>query len=81
MYAVLLVFSIVLASIAFMAYRQSSSPKILLVMVAFAMFAAKGVVLSVQVFVDLLSQDDLLLVSGLLDVVIVATIFLATLKS
>ena len=81
MYAILLVFSLVLASIAFLAYRQSSSPKILLVAIAFVMFATKAVILSVQVFVDLLSQDDLWLVSSLLDVGIVATIFFATLKS
>jgi len=77
----LLVFSLVLAAIAFLAYRQSSNPKILLLVVAFGLFALKAVILSVQVFVDILSQDDLWLVSSLIDVGIVATIFFATLKS
>ena len=77
----MLVFSLVLAAIAFLAYRQSSSPKILLLVVAFGLFALKAVILSVQVFVDILSQDDLWLVSSLIDVGIVATIFFATLKS
>jgi len=49
--------------------------------VAFGLFALKAVVLSVQVFTNLLSQDELWLVSSLIDVGIVATIFFATLKS
>ena len=81
MYAVLLVFSLVLASIAFLAYRQSSNPKILFVAVAFGMFTLKAVILSAQVFYSIFSKDDLLLVSSLIDVGIVATIFFATLKS
>ena len=50
------------------------------VMAAFTLFLAKGILFSVQLFTDSLSQESLWIGSGLLDIGILSTIFLATLK-
>jgi hypothetical protein len=81
LYALLLVFSLVLAAIAFLAFQQSSSPKILLVGVAFCLFAIKGAILSLEIFASAFADDDLWTLSAVLDVAIVGTILLATMKS
>ena len=79
-YAFVVIFSLTLAVIAVMAFRESGKPKTMLVAIAFLMFFAKGVLLSVQLFTDVLNDANLWIASGLLDIGILATIFLATLK-
>ena len=79
-YAFILVFSITLAVVSFMALRQTKSIKIALVTVAFLLFVAKGALFSVQLFTDALSDEALWIGSGLLDIAILGIIFFATLK-
>lgn len=79
-YAFVVVFSLTLAAVAFQAFRRSKNSKILLVAVAFALFLAKGFLFTAQLFTDALSQEVLWIGSGLLDIGILGTIFIATLK-
>lgn len=79
-YAFVVIFSLTLATIAVMAFRESGKSKTMLVALAFLMFFAKGVLLSVQLFTDILNDANLWIASGLLDIGILTTIFLATLK-
>ena len=79
-YAFILVFSITLALVAIVSFKRTKSPRIGLVTAAFLLFVTKGVLFSVQLFVDAFAQDELWIYSGLLDIGILATIFLATLK-
>ena len=51
-----------------------------IVMVAFLMFVAKGVLFSAQLFTDALTNQNLWIGSGLLDIGILGTIFAAMLK-
>ena len=79
-YAFVLTFSLVLASFAFLSFQQSRSQKGFLTAMAFSLFAAKGVLFSIQLFAQVLEDDEILFVSGLFDLGILATIFTATLK-
>lgn len=79
-YAFIVVFSLTLAIIAMMAFRKSGKPKTLLITLAFMLFFAKGVLLSIQLFTDFLNDANLWIALGLMDISILATIFLATLK-
>jgi len=79
-YAFIVVFSLTLAIIALMAFRRTENIKILLVAVAFILFLVKGFLLSAQLFSDFLTQEQLWIFSGLLDIGILATIFIATLR-
>ena len=80
LYAFILVFSIALATVSVMALRRTRSPKIALVTVAFLLFVGKGILFSAQLFTDSLSDEALWIGSGLLDLGILGTIFLATMK-
>lgn len=79
-YAFIVVFSLSLLTIALLSFRRSRNVKIALVTAAFALFLAKGILFSMQLFIDAMSQESLWIGSGLLDIGILATIFLATLK-
>jgi len=79
-YAFMVVFSLALAVIAVKAFRQSNSLKVMIVAIAFILFFAKGTLFSVQLFTSVLNQTNLWIFSGLLDIGILSTIFLATLK-
>ncbi len=80
LYAFILVFSIALASISVVAFRRTKSPKIALVTIAFLLFVVKGILFSIQLFTDALSEESLWIGSGLLDIGILGIIFLATMK-
>jgi hypothetical protein len=79
-YAFMVVFSLTLAVIAVKAFRQSNNLKVMIVAIAFILFLAKGILFSVQLFTSVLNQTNLWIFSGLLDIGILSTIFLATLK-
>ena len=79
-YAFIVVYSCALAAIAGRAFMKSGRSKTVLVALAFILFFAKGVLLSVQLFTDVLNDANLWIGSGLLDIGILTTIFLATLK-
>ncbi len=79
-YAFIVIFSLTLAIIAAKAFRESGKSKTLLIVFAFMLFFAKGILLSVQLFTDVLNDTNLWITSGLLDIGILASIFLATLK-
>ena len=79
-YAFIVVFSFALTIIAIMAFRKSGRPKTMIVALAFVLFFAKGVLLSIQLFTDILNDANLWIASGLIDIGILATIFFATLK-
>lgn len=81
LYAFIVVFSAILAIIAVRAFRNSGRSKTLLIAVAFVLFFFKGVLLSVQLFTDILNDANLWIASGFLDIGVLAIIFLATLKS
>ena len=80
LYAFILVFSVALATISVISLRRTRSPKIALVTAAFSLFVAKGVLFSLQLFTNTLSEEGLWIGSGLLDIGILGTIFLATVK-
>lgn len=80
LYAFVLVFSIALASISVVAFRRTNSQKIALVTIAFLLFVAKGFLFSLQLFTDTLSQENLWIGSGFLDIGILGTMFFATMK-
>jgi hypothetical protein len=79
-YAFIVVFSLTLAVIAARAFRESGKSKTMLLVFAFMLFFAKGILLSIQLFTDVLNDANLWIASGLLDIGILAAIFLATLK-
>jgi len=79
-YAFIVVFSLALAIIAANAFMRSGTHKLMLVAIAFTLFFAKGVLLSVQLFTDMLNDVNLWMASGLLDIGILTTIFLATMR-
>jgi len=79
-YAFMVVFSLSLLVVAILSFRRSGNAKIALVAAAFMLFLAKGILFSVQLFTDAMSQESLWIGSGLLDIGILATIFLAALK-
>lgn len=79
-YAFMVVFSITLLTVAILSFRRSGNAKIPLIAAAFVMFLAKGILFSLQLFTDAMSQETLWIGSGLLDIGILAAIFLATLK-
>ncbi len=79
-YAFIVVFSLSLLIVAIVSFRMSGNAKIGMIAAAFVLFLAKGILFSLQLFTDALSQETLWIGSGLLDIGILATIFLATLK-
>jgi hypothetical protein len=79
-YAFVVVYSLTLAAVAFIAFRRSESVKILFVAIAFALFVVKGLMFSIELFAVVLSHEVLWTASGLLDVGILGMIFLATIR-
>jgi hypothetical protein len=79
-YAFIVVFSLTLAVIAVKAFRESGNSKMMLIAAAFGLFLMKGILLSVQLFTNVLNLTNLWVFSGLLDIGILCAIFLATLK-
>ncbi len=79
-YAFIVVFSLSLLIVAILSFRRSGNVKIALTAAAFILFLAKGILFSLQLFTDSMSQESLWIGSGLLDIGILATIFLATLR-
>jgi hypothetical protein len=79
-FAFIVVLSLALAIIALMAFRRARKAKILFVAIAFVLFFIKGILFSVQLSTEALNEESLLIGSGLLDIGILLTIFLATLK-
>jgi hypothetical protein len=79
-FAFIVVLSFTLAIIALMAFRRARKMRILFVAVAFVLFFIKGILFTVQLSTEALGEEGLLIGSGLLDIGILLTIFLATLK-
>ena len=79
-YAFIVVYSCALAIIEGRAFKESGRSKTMLIALAFALIFSKGILLSVQLFTDILNDANLWIASGLLDIGILTTIFLATLK-
>jgi hypothetical protein len=73
----MLVFGIVLAIVAGVAYRRASSNRLLVVALAFVAFVAKGLLLALYTF-DVTS--DVLLISSLFDLVILTLLAVSVLK-
>ena len=74
------VFAAALTAIGVMAYRRTRDRKLLAVTVAFALFLAQGVILSVTLFTQTLDLLGLFLIFGGFDFAILALMYAATLR-
>ncbi len=72
-------FSLLLALVAVLAYRRSSNPKVLGVALAFALFFAKGLVVTVALFTAK-SLDTVWVTMAALDTVALLVFYLAALR-
>lgn len=77
--AALTVVALGLSAISFRAWRHSRSPKVLLLTVGFALFLAKGAMLSAGLFV-VAPWESLLVPSLVFDLVILGVFYLAVLS-
>jgi len=75
------VLSATLLVISLLAYRRSKNKSMMLLAVVFGVFSVKGLVISVSLFIDLLSVYWLLIIFGSFDCVGVLLLYLSTLKS
>jgi hypothetical protein len=75
----ILIFSIALTVIAAVAYTRVRNKRVLMVVLAFALFAIKGVVLTFSLFMEDV-EDLYLAVSVLLDTVIIVLLAMTVLK-
>jgi hypothetical protein len=73
------VFAVVVTFVAAVAYRRVRNPRVLLVTVAFALFAVKGVLLTVSLSNEWLS-DNFLTTSVLIDTVVIVLLAATVLK-
>jgi len=79
-YAFILVFSLTLMAISIQAFTRSGKAKVLMISLALLLFFSKGILFTVQLFVEPLKQETLWVLSGLFDIGILSMIFLAVLK-
>jgi hypothetical protein len=75
------VFSLALFVIGYVSYRRTKHPKILAVSIAFLLYFIKGIVMAVGLYFPHLIAITTELPSILLDVVILLTLYYATLRS
>jgi hypothetical protein len=75
----ILIFSIALTVIAAIAYTRVRNKRVLMVVLAFALFAIKGVVLTLSLFMEDVS-DSYLALSVLLDTIIIVLLAMTVLK-
>jgi hypothetical protein len=79
-YAFILVFSLTLLAISIQAFRRSGKVKVLMISFALLLFFSKGILFTIQLFVEPFKQETLWVLSGLCDIGILSMIFLAVLK-
>lgn len=75
----IMIFSIALTAVAAVAYSRTRNKRVLLVMLAFALFAVKGVVLTMSLFNEDVS-DAYLAVSVVMDTAIIVFLAMTVLK-
>lgn len=75
--ALITVLALALTIASAFSYRRTRSRKVLVVMVAFAFFFVKGLVLTIGVFQGTPDFESLLLYSSLLDITILALLFVS----
>lgn len=73
------VFAALLLAVSLLAYRRSGNPKLLGVSAAFALFLAKGLVVTIALFTSG-SLDGVWVPMGILDSVILLAFYLAAVK-
>ena len=78
--AVVTIFAIVLTDVAAVAYARVRNKRVLFVAVAFALFAVKGIALTLSLINEEVS-DAYILVSVLMDTVIIILLALTVLKA
>lgn len=78
--AAVTVFALALTVIALMAWRRSRDSHLLFLSAAFTVFAAKGLFLSTTVFLGWTDLAQLIVISGILDIAILALFYGFTLR-
>lgn len=78
--AAVTVFSLALTVISLMAWRRSRDPHLLFLVGAFLVFAAKGLFLSTTIFLGWTDLAQLIVLSGFLDMAILALFYGFTLR-
>lgn len=74
------VFALTLLIITLISYRRSKNVKLLLISAVFVVFIVKGIVLSLGLFIGSVEEIYTGQFAGLLDLLILILLFLATLK-
>jgi len=78
--ACITVFSLGLLVVSLLSYKKHKNTKLLFVSVVFFIFFIKGIVLSLGIFLDYFSNLTYSIYLGLLDLVVLIMLFIATLK-
>ena len=79
-YSFLTVFSIGLLVVSFISYRRFKNPKLPFISVVLLIFSLKGILLTINLFYEIISLNILYPFFGLFDLVIVLLLFFAMLK-
>lgn len=80
LFAAYTVLSLVLLLVSFIAYRRSKNSKMLVLCGAFLLFFAKGVLLSLVLFLDFLGMFELLLIGTGIDTLALILLYASTLR-
>jgi len=77
---IIIVFAFGLFIISILSYRKFKNKKLLFVSIVFSLLFIKGMISALSVFIDIIPKSDVLPYSGLIDIGILAMLYLATLK-
>ena len=77
---IIMVFALGLFIISIFSYRKFRNKKLLFVSIVFSLLFTKGLISALSVFIDFIPQSEMLPYSGLIDIGILAMLYLATLK-
>lgn len=77
---IIMVFALGLFIISIFSYRKFRNKKLLFVSIVFSLLFVKGLISALSVFIDIIPESEMLPYSGLIDIGILAMLYLATLK-
>ena len=80
-FPVVIVFSLALITLAVLAYHRNKNIRMLFLAIFFSLFFVKGLLISLNLFMDIFSTSWLLLTGGILDAVALLTVYISTLKA
>jgi len=78
--AIITIFSLGLLLVSLASYRKYHNTKLLFVTLVFLVFLLQGILLSLNIFLEFLTNDLLVVGMSVVDTVVLVLLFLATLK-